>query len=473
MFIRHIFILKCVIIYILFPQYGFASSMNSQNLPPVFGIPFLGLLFSLAILPVLYPNFWKHHLGKIVLIWSLIFLIPFYLKYGVHISISCIVTVFFSEYAPFVILLTVLFVVSSGICIRGFLPNTPIFNTSILAFGAMLASLVGTTSASILLIRPIICANKTRKYNKHIFVFFIFLVANVGGSLTPLGDPPLFLGFLKGVSFFWVLENIFFETCFLCSALLVIFYCLDCYYYKLEQRQLSNLLNKINVINISFLGINNIVLLALTISWIFIGQLFTLNFQFTFLSMFVTLDKLLFNGVLILIVLISLWITPKNIYLENRFSWNPILEVIKLFAGIFVTMIPIITILQSEKSSVFSSIIGKLTDQNGYPINAMYFWLTGLLSSFLDNAPTYLLFFNIASGDANLMMTTFSRTLTAISAGAVFMGANSYIGNAPNMMIKAIVEYEGIQMPSFLAYIGWSSSVLIPLFVGMTYIFFV
>jgi Na+/H+ antiporter NhaD/arsenite permease-like protein len=343
-------------------------------------------------------------------------------------------------------------------------------NTGLLALGTVLASVMGTTGASMLMIRPVIRANDNRKHVTHIVVFFIFLVANAGGSLTPLGDPPLFLGFLKGVDFFWTMKNIFPETLFVCSALLVIFYLLDLYYYRRREENLQ--IDPTPDSAIRFEGKANFLLLAVIIGLVLMSGLWKPGIAMSVFGTPVELQNLLRDLLLIGVVFVSLWITPRSAREGNEFSWGPMKEVAKLFAGIFITIVPVIAMLRAGEAGAFAPIVRAVTDGSGQPIPAMYFWATGILSSFLDNAPTYLVFFNTAGGDPQILMTTMAATLAAISCGAVFMGANSYIGNAPNLMVKAIAEERGIKMPSFFGFMGWSCAVLIPLFILMTFIFF-
>jgi Na+/H+ antiporter NhaD/arsenite permease-like protein len=379
---------------------------------------------------------------------------------------------FIAEFFPFIILITALFVVAGGICVRGNLHGTPALNTGLLALGTLLASIMGTTGASMLLIRPLIRANDNRKHGAHIVVFFIFLVANAGGSLTPLGDPPLFLGFLKGVDFFWTIKNIFPETLFLCTALLIIFYLLDRHYYCNREEQLPPGQDTTPDSPIQLEGKFNFVLLAVIIGLVLMSGLWKSGIAFNVFGTPVELQSLLRDALLIIVIGVSLRVTPQQARSGNDFSWGPIQEVAKLFAGIFITIIPVIAMLRAGEAGSFSAVIRAVTDASGQPINAMYFWASGLLSSFLDNAPTYLVFFNTAGGDPGVLMTKLAGTLAAISCGAVFMGANSYIGNAPNLMVKAIAEERGVKMPSFFGYMAWSGAVLIPLFIMMTFIFF-
>ncbi|NKI68400.1 sodium:proton antiporter [Collimonas pratensis] len=450
-----------------------AAELDGAQLSAWWGVPFMGLLLSIALGPLLAPAFWHHHFGKITVGWSLAFLIPCALGFGVPMAIAGVVHAFLAEYFPFIILLTALFVVAGGICLRGNLHGTPALNTGLLAIGTLLASLMGTTGASMLLIRPLIRANDNRKHVVHIVVFFIFLVANAGGALTPLGDPPLFLGFLKGVDFSWTLKNIFGETLFMWVSLLVIFYLLDRFYFHKREEEFAPSLDPTpDDARLRFEGKFNFILLALVVLLVLMSGFWKPGISYNIYGTTVELQNLLRDGLLVVVILVSLWLTPKIAREGNDFTWGPILEVAKLFAGIFVTIAPVIAMLRAGEQGAFGMVVSAVTGADGQPNNIMYFWATGILSSFLDNAPTYLVFFNTASGDAGELMTRLAATLAAISCGAVFMGANSYIGNAPNLMVKAIAEERGIRMPSFFGYMGWACVVLLPLFVIMTFIFF-
>jgi len=458
---------------LLSPNVAVAADLDGGSLSAVWGTPFIGLLLSIAIGPLLFAHFWHQHFGKIALAWALAFLLPFAIVFGLPVAVAGTAHALLEEYIPFIALLTALFVVAGGICVRGNLHGTPALNTGLLALGTILASIMGTTGASMLLIRPLIRANDNRRHAVHIVVFFIFLVANAGGALTPLGDPPLFLGFLKGVDFFWTMQNIFWETLFICVALLLIFYFLDRHYYLNKEEELPPQLDPTPDSAISFDGKFNFILLAVVVGLVLMSGFWKSDVVVRVMGTPVALQNVLRDAALLLVILLSLWLTPKSARRGNDFSWGPILEVAKLFAGIFVTIIPVIAMLRAGGEGPFGVVVRAVAGADGQPINAMYFWITGILSSFLDNAPTYLVFFNTASGDAHTLMTSLSSTLAAISAGAVFMGANSYIGNAPNMMVKAIAEERGVKMPSFFGYMAWSLVILTPLFVIMTFLFFV
>ena len=462
--------LALVALPLLAPALAQAAEFDGGSLSPSWGVPFAGLLLSIALMPLLAPVFWHHHFGKVTAAWSLAFLGPFALFFGVPLAGAQLTHALLAEYVPFIILLTALFTVAGGIHIRGNLHGAPGLNVAILAIGAVLASLMGTTGASMLLIRPLIRANDDRKHKAHVVVFFIFIVSNVGGSLTPLGDPPLFLGFLKGVEFFWTARNILPDTLFVAGALLAMFWLIDRYYYGKEG--VLPVDPTPDTRRIGFDGAVNFWLLAAVIALVLMSGTWKSDVVFDIYGTPVGLPGLLRDVGLIVITLLSLKITPGTVHADNQFGWGPMAEVAKLFAGIFLTIVPVIAMLKAGTSGPFGAVVAAVTRPDGTPDPAMYFWATGALSSFLDNAPTYLVFFNTAGGDPATLMTTYASTLAAISAGAVFMGANTYIGNAPNLMVKAIAEDRGVRMPSFFGYMAWSGACLIPLFVAVTFLFF-
>jgi Na+/H+ antiporter NhaD/arsenite permease-like protein len=452
------------------PGWAMAADFDGSRLSPIWGVPFAGLLLSIAVMPLLLPHFWHHHFGKVSAAWTLAFFLPFALVFGPAVAGTSLVHALVAEYIPFIILLTALFTVAGGIFIRGNLHGSPGLNAGLLLIGAVLASFMGTTGASMLMIRPLIRANDNRKHAAHIVVFFIFIVSNAGGSLTPLGDPPLFLGFLKGVDFFWTVRHIFPETLFLIGSLLAIFYVLDSWYYHKEGVQPTDPTPDTG--RLGFDGAFNFVLLVCIAGLVLLSGIWKSSVVFNVYGTEVGLPGLVRDAALIAITFLSLKITADKVHEDNQFSWGPMAEVAKLFAGIFLTIIPVIAMLKAGISGPFGAVVSAVTRPDGQPDPAMYFWAAGALSSFLDNAPTYLVFFNTAGGDPAVLMTTLAPTLAAISAGAVFMGANTYIGNAPNLMVKAIAEDRGVSMPSFFGYMAWSGAVLIPLFVLMTFIWF-
>lgn len=447
-----------------------AADLDGRAFGVLWGLPFAGMLLSIAILPLAAPRLWHHHFGKIAAGWALAFVLPFAASQGLGATAGVLAHALLAEYLPFIILLTALFTTAGGIYVRGNLHGSPALNAGLMAIGAVLASFMGTTGASMLMVRPLIRANDNRRHNAHVLVFFIFIVSNAGGSLTPLGDPPLFLGFLKGVDFFWTARHIFPETLFLIGALLAIFYVIDSWYYRREGVVKQDPTPDTASFGIEG-GINFLPLIAV-VGLVLMSGLWKPGISFHVLGTEVELQSLLRDVLLVAVTFWSLAITPRALREKNQFSWGPMQEVAKLFIGIFLTMVPVLAMLKAGEQGAFAAVTRAVTGPEGQPLPWAYFWFSGVLSSFLDNAPTYLVFFNLAGGDPQLLMTSLAPTLAAISAGSVFMGANSYIGNAPNFMVKAIAEDRGVKMPSFFGYMVWSGAVLIPLFLLMTLIWF-
>jgi len=428
-------------------------------------IPFIGILLSIAIIPLVNHHFWEHNFGKISFFWALAFIIPFYfLVHSFHIVTESLLHTLFFEYIPFIVLLLSLFTVSGGICLKGKLVGTPQLNLIILSIGTLLASWMGTTGAAMLLIRPLLRANKWRTNKVHTVVFFIFLVANIGGALTPLGDPPLFLGFLKGVDFFWTTTNLFFPMIYVSVVLLILYYLIDSYYYKKEEKIPTE---ETDFKSIEILGKINFFFLALVIASVLMSGFWNPNYSIPIYGhVTVELQNLLRDILLLVITFLSIKFTENSIRNQNGFTWFPIVEVAKLFIGIFITITPVLAILKVPDVGALQWIKDLCSSE------LMYFWITGLLSAFLDNAPTYLVFFDVAGGDpASLMVEPLRLTLLAISSGAVFLGAMTYIGNAPNFMVRAIAEENGVKMPSFFGFMAWSFTILGLTFISYSLIF--
>jgi Na+/H+ antiporter NhaD/arsenite permease-like protein len=439
-----------------------------KHLSVLWVVPFACMLLSIAVMPLALPHFWHHHYGKVAAFWSVAFLVPFALFHGYELALYSVVHTIALEYVSFLILLFSLFTIAGGVCLRGSLVGRPVVNTVILLIGTLLASWMGTTGAAMLLIRPLMRAISHRKYKVHTIVFFIFLVANIGGSLTPLGDPPLFLGFLKGVSFFWTTQHLFVPFAVMSVILLALYFAIDTVLFNKEGRPESPDAGQDGKLRLE--GTFNLLLLAGVVGGVLMSGMWKPEGGVVVYHVHMELQNIARDVLLLILAGVSLKTTSAEIRRRNEFNWEPIVEVAKLFAGIFLTMIPAISILRAGMDGALSSLIA-LVSVDGVANNAMYFWLTGTLSSFLDNAPTYLVFFNTAGGDAQFLMEHV-HTLMAISAGAVFMGANTYIGNAPNFMVRSIAESSGIKMPSFFGYMAWSVGILVPCFVLMTFLFF-
>lgn len=438
-----------------------------EQLTLYWAIPFVGILLSLAFFPFLLKDLWHRHYGKIILGWTSLFIIPalFMNTYGTFQSMTHILL---TEYVPFILLIGTLFVVTSGIRIQANWTGSPLNNVSVLLCGTFLASWIGTTGASVLLIRPLMRANAWRRRQAHVFIFFIFLVGNVGGALTPLGDPPLFIGFLQGVPFLWPLKYLLAPTIVAAIAILFVFWGVDSFFFKKEN--LSHLLLSLHARALKINGKINLVFLGLIILTILGTGYIKTDITYNIFNTSISLENGMRDILLLFISFLSLKLTRKRVREDNHFSWPPLLEVAKVFLGIFITVLPVLEILKLGDQGSFGSMLAAINPQQG-PNNTMYFWLSGFFSSFLDNAPTYLVFFFMAGGDSGLLTTTLSKTLMAISLGSVYLGALTYIGNAPNFMVKSIVEHRGIKMPTFFSYLGISCLVLLPIFFVLTLIY--
>ena len=436
-------------------------------------IPFAGMLLSIALLPMLAPLCWHHHYAKVSAIWSAVVIAPFALAYGAP-ALHELARVAVVDYVPFIILLGALFTIGGGIHVRGGFRGTPWVNGTLMLIGTALASWVGTTGAAMLLVRPLLRANRARRHRAHTMVFFIFLVANIGGALTPLGDPPLFLGFLHGVPFFWTL-TIWKEVALTAGGVLAVYLLADLYWWRREDAVVrARPSSRGEPIRIE--GWHNLVFLGGVLAAVIISGTVHLG-EVTILGVTQQVQNLLRDAVLLVMLAASWQTTAARVRDENQFTWEPIKEVAILFAGIFATMIPALAMLRVGEHGALGFVVRAVREP------AHFFWASGILSSFLDNAPTYLTFLSTALGRLypdvvereaiHRLIVENHAYLQAIATGSVFMGANTYIGNAPNFMVKSIAEEAGVPMPSFFGYIlRYSLPVLIPVFALVTVIFF-
>ncbi len=417
-----------------------------MDIPIWICLPFVLMLLLIAIMPLAFPHFWEKNLNKAII--SLIVSIPALIFNLIYFPNELLLTI--EEYISFILMLSSLFVISGGILVSGDLRATPSTTTAFLIIGAVISNVIGTTGASMLLIRPLLQTISERKHVFHIPIFFIFIVSNIGGCLTPLGDPPLFLGYIRGIPFTWTLRLLP-QWLTAIGILLMIFYIWDRNSYKKEAS--ADIQQDIAIrVPISLTGkVNLIFLLAVVLTVLF--QTPAPYRELIFFSMMV----------------LSISLTKKEIRNQNRFTFFPIIEVAVLFAAIFVTMVPLLTLLHTKGSSL------------GITEPWQFFWVTGGLSSFLDNAPTYIALSSLAESVTRAISHTSTvvsgigvRTdlLVAISCGAVFMGANTYIGNGPNLMVKSIAEEQGIKVPHFFEYMMYSAIILVPIFIIITFIFF-
>ncbi len=417
------------------------------------------MLLAIALLPLLLPRLWHRHQGKIAIACAMAFLLPDAWVHGAGCAARAAQHALLGEYLPFLLLLTALYTIGAGISLRGNLRGSAGHNALLLGVGALLAGFMGTTGAAMLMVRPVIRANDARRHRAHVMVFFIFLVANAGGALTPLGDPPLFLGFLRGVDFFWTLRHLLAPTALLCGALLAVFYLLDRWFWR--QHDEPRAIDPTPDAPLRVAGAWNLLWLAGVVGAVLLGGLWRAPFGLRLDGLDLRGQDLVRDALLLLLTLGSLATTPRQVHRENQFEWGPMLEVAKLFLGIFLSIIPVLAMLRAGVQGPLAPLVRLASGAGGRPDPALYFWLTGALSSVLDNAPTYLVFFNLAGGDAASLMREVA-VLGAISGGAVFLGAMTYIGNAPNLMVRAIARQRGIEMPGFFGYLGWSCAVLLP-----------
>ena len=451
-----------------------------SRLPLFSGLPFLGILLSIALFPLVAPKFWNHNYAKISLFWAAVFAIPFLFAFK-GIAFYQIIHIYLVDYIPFIILLLGLFTVSGGILVRGRLVGTPSVNTLLLVVGTILASWMGTTGASMLMIRPLLRANRARKHKAHVFVFVIFLISNIGGAITPLGDPPLFLGFLHGVPFFWTF-NLLPQMLLAAGIILLVFYFVDSFFYRRENRDaIQHALADAERGGLRVDGAHNFIFLAGIVGAVLLSGVWRPG-SFSFLGVPLAIQNEVRDLVILVMGALSLATTARNVREGNKFTWFAIKEVACLFAGIFMTILPLLVILRAGEKGSMAFIIRAINQP------AHYFWASGVMSSFLDNAPTYLTFFNMALGRLQIPEGNVGGILSgalnvnggsqlvlyvkAVSAGAVFFGANTYIGNAPNFMVRSIAEEHHVKMPSFFGYMLWSIGILIPTFILITFIFF-
>ena len=460
--------IACAIV--LLPAQADAATLDGTQLRWPWALPFIGILVTIAAGPLFFPRLWHRHYGKFAFMWGALAIVPIAALYGLPTAVAAFTHALVAEYMSFIILLFTLYVVAGGILVTGNFRGTPLTNTVILGFGALIASFVGTTGAAMILIRPLLRANAERLHNTHVVVFFIILVANVGGALTPLGDPPLFVGYLRGVDFFWTAQHLWLPTAILAGLVLATFVVVDIWFYR-RDRLVTTVGEPLPAtVNLRVHGTVNLLLLASVVGAVLLTSLWKPGVVFDLYGTRVNLQELVRDVTLIALAILSLVLTPSEHREANGFTWEPIREVAILFAGIFACLIPVLAMLQSGKGGAFGW-VSTLIEEGLLPSTVAYFWVTGLLSAFLDNAPTYLVFFELAGGDAQVLMTSLAHILAAISMGAVYMGALTYIGNAPNLMVYAIAEERGVKMPSFLGYLFWAALILLPGLLLITFAF--
>jgi Na+/H+ antiporter NhaD/arsenite permease-like protein len=447
-----------------------AAALDGTALRWPWALPFAGILLTIAVAPLLAPKLWHRHYGKLAFIWGVLAIVPIAALQDWPTALAALVHAMLAGYLSFIVLLFSLYVVAGGILVTGNLRGTPLVNLIILLIGTVIASVVGTTGAAMILIRPLLKANAARLNNAHVVVFFILLVANIGGALSPLGDPPMFVGFLRGVEFFWPTQHLLLPTLLTAALVLLAFIAVDLWFYR-QDRRVTTVGEEQPPLDLRVRGSINFLLIAGIIATILAAAAWRPGIAFDVYGTSLELQNLLRDAVLLLLAFLSIVLTPNEHREANDFSFGPIQEVAILFAGIFACIVPVLAMLDAGRAGAFGWLLAALSTSSGTPHDIAYFWITGLLSAFLDNAPTYLVFFEVAGGNAQELMGPLASTLAAISMGAVYMGALTYIGNAPNLMVQAIAVDHGVKMPSFFGYVVWAAAVLLPVLGVVTYLF--
>ena len=429
----------------------------------IWGLPFAGMLMSIALVPALWPGLSHRRMAVVTTAWCAALLVPQAIVFGPDVAVAGAWHALAVDYLPLMLLLLALYVAGGGILIDGGPFGTPAGNTALLAMGVVLAGVMGTTGAAMMLIRPLLRANAHRLHRAHLAIFFILLVANVGGGTSPLGDPPLFIGFIHGVPFAWPLRHVLGPLLCVALPLLAMFYVVD----RRSARR-SPAPPAARPLRIE--GSGNLLLIATVVASV-VGQ-GAWTGTITLGGEPIGAGRIVCMGVCVAATLLSLVITPALVREVNSFRWGPMHEVAVLFAGLLVTIGPVLALLAQGAHGPLAPLFALTTDAAGAPIPLAYFWVTGLLSGFLDNAPTYLIFFGQAGGNSAALTGPLSRTLMAISGGAVMFGGLSYIGNAPNLMVRAIAEHQAVRMPGFAVYVAIAALLLMPCFALASVIFF-
>lgn len=416
----------------------------------VWGLPFAGLLATMALLPAVAARFWHRRMGFIALFWAATLLLPQAIIFGPHAAGATIWHAMVIDYLPFVTLLLSLYVAGGGVLLRGGPAGSPVGNTAMLALGMVMGLVMGTTGASMVLIHPLLRANAHRRRKVHLVLFLIVLVANASGALTPLGNPPLYLGLLHGVPFFWPAQHLGLPLLAVSTALLTVFYLIDWHFAADEMPAPKREPFRVR-------GWRNVALILLIICAVLAQNL---------------LPSAVLAALFVAVTLISVAVTPRAVRQANDFTWEPILEVAKLFAAIFITVVPVVAMLHAGLAGPLAFLLRATQRADGSPWPLAYFWMTGLLSAVLDNAPTYLVFFEMSGIHPASLAAPQAKILAAISAGAVFFGGLTYIGNAPNMMLRAIAAHRGVRMPGFFGFTLLASTLMVPILGLIGAIFF-
>src|SRR5579863_4062755 len=449
---------------------SFAELLQGSSLGLFWGVPFLGLLISIAIAQTAWPARWDRHYAALTGVWTILAVVPLIARFGTN-GVLALERLLILEYAPFAVSILALYVIAGGIHIRSRMSGHPGENALLLVLGTLASGVLGTPGATLLFLPVLLKANRWRRHKAHSVLFLIFVICNIGGGFSPIG-PPLLIGYLKGISFLWTVEMMLLPTGFVCAILIAAYVALDSLLLFRREDPEARASHRQQHDVLALEGAGNLLLLCAAIGLqIFCGSWHT-TAAIDLAGLAVPAPDLLRLFGLTLLAAVSLASTPKTVRTANEFSWLPMKEVVVVFAGIFATILPLLAILEAGANGALGGLIGMVTGADGRPINWAYFAASGFLSSFLDNAPTFLLFFNAAGGDPVALTGPETTTLVAISAGAAFWGGLTYVGNAPNLMVRSMAEQRDVRMPSFVAYIGWSSAVLLPVFALTAWVLF-
>jgi len=449
---------------------SFADLLEGPSLGLWWGVPFLGLLITIAVAQTVWPARWERHYGTLTGLWIIAAVVPLIARFGTN-GLTALVRLLLLEYAPFAVSILALYIIAGGIHIRSRMSGHPAENALLLALGTLASGVLGTPGSTLLFLPVLLKSNRWRRHRVHSVLFLIFVVCNIGGGFSPIG-PPLLIGYLKGVPFLWTVRMMLLPTAFVSALLIAAYFALDSLllFRREDPEARASHQQEHDVIRLE--GATNLLLLCGAIGLLIFCGSWQTGVAVPLAGVTIPAPDLLRLVGLSALAAASLALTPKGIRAANEFSWLPMKEVVVIFAGIFATILPILAILEAGANGALSGLIRMVTGTDGQPINWAYFAASGFLSSFLDNAPTFLVFFNAAGGDPVALTGPNATTLVAISAGASFWGGLTYIGNAPNFMVRTMSEQRGVRMPTFIAYLAWSAAVLLPTFALTAWVFF-
>jgi Na+/H+ antiporter NhaD/arsenite permease-like protein len=450
----------------LLPLPASAGTLDGASLGWPWLLPLVGLVLSIAVGPLLLPRLWRRHYGKIAFVWGTLALSPLAALRGYPTALQALLDAFVTHYLGLIMLLLALYVVAGGILVTANLRGTPLVNAAFLAFGTLIASVVGTTGAAMILLRPLIRANAARLDNAHVVIFFILLVVNIGGAFSPLGSPPLILGLAAGADFLWIAARLWMPTAMVAGIVLGAFLVVDLWHYR-RDRLITTVGESRPPLSLRVRGGGNLLLLAAIMGVVVAGALWRPGIGLELYGVRLELQHLVRDVSLMAIALASLALTPDEHREVNDFTWEPMIVVAALLAGLFACLVPVLAMLEAGHGGAFAWLAALLQGSSALPRDVASFWLTGAFAAVINNVPAYRTFLDLAGAAGPPP----ASALAAISMGAVYLGALTYLGNAPNLMVHALAVERGVRMPGFFGYLGWSTSVLLPPLLALTAVF--